>query len=74
MKAKGKDLIFISQVLRDGSGTIDVSDRMEGVYQDREFTIVPLSQTYETYIAADFNVFVVKIKKSKRRYYLKNWI
>ena len=60
---KGKDLIFISRILRDGSGTVDVEDELVRIYREREFTLIPLSITEGTYIAADFNVFVVKVRK-----------
>jgi len=63
---KGKDLIFISQIKRDGSG---VTKRIKKSYiemmQNDVFTVLCLSVTEKTYIAVHFNSFVVKLKESK---------
>jgi hypothetical protein len=58
----GKDLIFISQINRDGNGTTDVSSLNMTFNDDENFTINCLSLTNETYIASGFNSYVVKIK------------
>lgn len=60
MKLYGKDLIFISRILRDGSGTEPVGDIK---YTDEErFKVNRLSITHDTYIATNFNSYVVKLK------------
>ena len=63
MKKKGKDLIFISSIKGDGSGTGMVKKRLIELIQDDYFKINPLSITNETFIASGFNSFVVKLKK-----------
>lgn len=62
MKVYGKDLIFISRILRDGSGTELVNDDKKYL-DDERFKVLRLSITYDTYIANGFNSFVVKLKK-----------
>lgn len=65
MKAKGSELIFISRILRDGSGVeiIETQDRM--IYmQDTIFKLLRLSITNGTYIASEFNSYVVKLKSN----------
>lgn len=70
---KGKDLIFISFIKRDGSGTIPVGTKWtlesdhpktdDVSYLDDEiFSVRCLSITHKTYIAMGFNSWVVKIK------------
>lgn len=62
MKMKGKELIFISRIKRDGSGTVDCSElNMKNLDEDN-FKINCLSITEKTYIATEFNAFVVKKK------------
>lgn len=72
----GKDLQFISWIKRDGSGTLPIGtewdeskpypkiDEVSHMNNDK-FTLLPLSFSSGTYIAAGFNSFVVKIRKSK---------
>lgn len=60
---KGKDLIFISCIKRDGSGTTDVSKDTMTFVQNERFCITCLSITQGTYIASNFNSYVVKIKE-----------
>jgi hypothetical protein len=68
MKKKAKDLIFISQIKRDGSGTMPVSEdyikamNENKFMKDEEFKVRRLSLTYDTFIAMGFNSFVVKLK------------
>lgn len=62
----GEDLIFISQIKRDGSGTIDVSLQDMSLEADEKFEVCSLSVTYNTYIACGFNSYVVK-KKIKEK-------
>ncbi|MEO7046577.1 MAG: hypothetical protein ABI091_14800 [Ferruginibacter sp.] len=61
MKAKGSDLIFISWILRNGSGTEKVSEDMTHL-DDTVFKINSLSMTHSTFIAYEFNYYVVKFK------------
>lgn len=60
---KGKDLIFISRILRDGSGIEKIEQQSEAKFMsDEAFEINRLSITQNTYIASGFNSYVVKIK------------
>lgn len=67
MKKKAQELEFICQIKRDGSGLIPVSESyIESMETNRlmnEFELRPLSITNKTYIAFNFNVFIVKLKK-----------
>ncbi len=65
MKLKGKDLIFISRILRDGSGVTDVSKESMKHLNEDKFRMSCLSITEKTYIACEFNSFVVKLKKNE---------
>jgi len=62
MKKKGKELKFISQICRDGSGTAKVDSDYIKMMKNDTFTITCLSLTQKTYIANGFNSFVVKFK------------
>ncbi len=62
MKLKGSDLEFISQINRDGSGTSQVSNDYIKILNEEYFEIHCLSMPQMTFIAMDFNSFVVKIK------------
>ena len=62
MKKLGKELIFISWIKRDGSGTKMVKKRLIELMQDETFRIRILSLSKKTYIASNFNSFVVKLK------------
>ena len=70
MKKVAKDLIFISQIKRDGSGTFPVSDAYlnsmlnNSLMNEEKFKLHRLSITENTYIASGFNSFVVKIKNN----------
>jgi len=64
MKATGSELEFISQIKRDGSGTVKVSNDYINDYLKKEtFQINCLSLSEETFIASGFNSFIVKLKK-----------
>ena len=69
MKKRAKELIFISQIKRDGSGTFPVPDSylkamLENEFmKDDKFSLQCLSITEGTYIASHFNSFVVKLNK-----------
>ena len=68
MTRKAHELIFISQIKRDGSGTAPVKESYikemlkNSLMKDEDFKINVLSLSEKTYIAFNFNVFVVKLK------------
>jgi len=67
MKKIAKDLIFISRIKRDGSGTTPVSkDYLQllcgNSFSPEKFDVHSLSISNDTYIAIGFNSFVVKLK------------
>ena len=70
MKRKAKDLIFISQIKRDGSGTEPVPEEMlenmlnNKFSKDDNFTINVLSISNKTFIASGFNSFIVKLEQN----------
>lgn len=66
MKKKGKKLIFISQINRDGSGTTPALKNANKVFAEDKFKITRLSLSEKTFIAAGFNSFVVKLKAEKQ--------
>jgi hypothetical protein len=59
--ATGKELIFISRINRDGKGVTDVSNERLAVYDNVVFVLNSLSVTNKTYIACEFNSFVVRL-------------
>ncbi len=69
MKAKAKDLIFISIIKRDGSGTVPVPEDYlnemltNPLMKDGKFELRCLSMSQRTFIAFNFNAFVVRLKK-----------
>lgn len=62
MTKKGKNLIFISWINRDGSGVTEISEKYLKIIQDERFELIRLSITEDTLIASNFNCFVVKLK------------
>ena len=66
MKVKGSNLIFISQIRRDGSGTIPVTDEYKKSLQEDDFDLICLSMTEETYIASE-----KKVQKALNEYLIK---
>lgn len=64
MKANGKELIFISRILRDGTG-VDLIEDQDLMMHVREtvFDLSSLSLTQKTYIASEFNSYVVRKKE-----------
>ena len=63
MKAKGSELIFISRIKRDGSGVVIVEPEDTMVHlKETVFSLNCLSITQGTYIASEFNSYVVKLK------------
>lgn len=61
MKKQGKELQFISIIKRDGSGTIPVEGSHNKFLSEETFTLTPLSISHQTYIAHNFNAYVVKL-------------
>lgn len=71
MKKKGKKLEFISLIKRDGSGTIPIGSKNLKNYpqtacviylNEVKFKLTTLSLSEETFIASEFNSYVVKLK------------
>ncbi len=68
MKKKGHELEFISQIKRDGSGTTKVKKSYlkamleNSLMKDEDFELHCLSLTEKTFIAFNFNAFVVRVK------------
>lgn len=64
MKKKSSELIFISKIKRDGSGVLMLTERESCLIALREdsYRLSTLSLTEKTFIASDFNVYVVKLK------------
>lgn len=77
MKKLGSELIFISWIRRDGTGTVmcgtgwnEKSDSPKvddmSYLDNEEFTVKCLSLSKQTFIASGFNSFVVKLKCFKQ--------
>ena len=66
MKKLAHELEFISQIKRDGSGVTKVKKRyLKAMCENpsmNEFELKCLSITEKTYIAFNFNAFIVRIK------------
>ena len=68
MKKLAKELIFISQINSDGSGTTPVKESYlkamleNTLMKDDKFKLCCLSLTEKTFIASGFNSFVVRLK------------
>ena len=68
MKKKAHELEFISQIKRDGSGTVKVPKgylkaMLENpLMKDEKFKIHCLSMSEKTFLAIGFNSFVVKLR------------
>lgn len=58
----GKDLIFISRISRDGKSITDISNEQILNEKHTTFKLTCLSITEKTYIASEFNSYVVKLK------------
>lgn len=69
IKKKAHELEFISIINRDGSGTSPVKESYlksmheNPLMKDTDFELRRLSLSEDTWIAFNFNAFVVKIKK-----------
>ena len=62
----GKDLIFISRILRDGTGVAMMPPNYDASHLDKvNFNMNSLSITNGTFIACEFNSYVVKLKNPK---------
>lgn len=61
--ATGKELIFISRIKRDGSGVTDVSKEKMDWLNNTIFVLNSLSISNKTYIACEFNSYVVRLRK-----------
>ena len=59
---KGKNLIFISRIKRDGTGVEKLSPKEIGFLQNTEFELKCLSTIRNTFMAINFNSYIVKIK------------
>lgn len=68
MKKKAHQLEFISQIHRDGSGTSKVKESYlksmleNTLMKDEDFELHCLSLTEKTFIAFNFNAFVVRLR------------
>jgi hypothetical protein len=69
MKKFARELIFISQINRDGKGVSEIPDDYlkaileNKLMKDEPFKLKCLSMTEKTYIVFNFNAFVVKLKE-----------
>lgn len=64
MKANGEELIFISRILRDGTGVEMIEDQDLMMHaRETVFNLSSLSLTQKTYIASEFNSYVVRKKE-----------
>lgn len=59
--AKGSELIFISNIARDGSKTSDLTNTDMSHLNNTVFVLNSLSITNKTYIACEFNSYVVRL-------------
>ena len=61
-KVKGKELIFLSHIKRDGSGITDISKENMSHLNETDFYLKRLSITHQTYIVCEFNSYVVRLR------------
>jgi hypothetical protein len=66
MRMAAKELVFISQIKRDGTG-VDIltsiqNEELQNDTIDKWYELNRLSITNKTYIASGFNSYVVKIR------------
>lgn len=64
-QAKGKDFLFISRILKDGSGVEEIDNQEDIAHLNKtHFDLVRLSISNDTYIADNgFNCYVVRLKE-----------
>jgi len=67
MTKKGSKLEFISWINRDGSGVSQIPPELLDIMQNETFDLIGLSMTHKTFIASNFNLFVVKIKPKVKK-------
>lgn len=65
MKCQANELVFISRIKRDGSGVSWDFDRAYLNKRNEEYSLSCLSLTEKTFIATNFNAYVVKLKSEK---------
>mgnify|MGYP000129473677 CR=1 FL=1 len=67
MRGKAKNLIFISRIKRDGSGTYEpLPEEINFLKEENHnFELICLSMREGTYIAKDFNCYVVKLEQGQ---------
>jgi len=58
---KGSELIFISNIARDGSKTTDLINTDMSHLNNTVFVLTRLSITNKTFIACEFNSYVVRL-------------
>ena len=72
IKKKAYELEFISQISRNGSGTEPIRESYlksmleNPLMKDEDFELHCLSMSEKTYIAFNFNAFVVRIKETNQ--------
>ena len=59
---KGKELVFLSHIKRDGSGITDISKENMSHLNETDFYLKRLSITHQTYIVSEFNSYVVRLR------------
>ena len=59
---KGKDLIFISKIKRDGTGVEKLSQKEIKFLQNTEFELKSLSMIRNIFVAINYNSYIIKIK------------
>jgi hypothetical protein len=70
LKKRAEELEFISIINRDGKGVSEVPQsyldacKTNSLMRDDYYSLHPLSITEGTFIAFNFNAYIVKIKKS----------
>jgi hypothetical protein len=62
MTKLGSELIFINHIGRDGKKLNPVPVKDTEFLNKQRFKLIPLSLAYETFIASNLNLFIVKIK------------
>ena len=59
----GSELEFISEINRDGSGTEKIPESYLAMMKKETFRVYCLSISRKTFLASNFNWFVVRLKK-----------
>jgi len=66
MNLQGKELTFISRIVKTGKAVIDVTDEDMSRLDNDTFQINCLSISEQTFIASGFGTYVVKIKSGEK--------